>query len=153
MSSAFLTQLFPNEGLRVFVTKELLAYKKKKVDMSILYVLCGPGSNGKSTFLEFVRNLIPCEVVHEAGEEGWNLWEAISNVGDKNIPIFVCVNSMKELDFLDSSDLWDRTHILPMYSEFVARDCVNAKEHRYLADTYMSEKMSSLVEDFLKENA
>lgn len=81
----------------------------------------------------------------------WNLWETISAVGNKKTPIFVCVNSLKELDCLDSADLWDRTHIIPMHSQFVPETQVNTKQHRYPMDVNICHKIPELVQDFLKE--
>lgn len=109
----FLTNIFPNEGLRSFLINELLRHWEGTIPVRKIYILCGNGSNGKTTFQRFVETLIPCKVIYDIGD-GQFLWDALTESANSTEPLFIAVHSLNELDFLDSADLWDYTHIIPM---------------------------------------
>ncbi len=141
----FLTQLFPNEGLRVFMTKELLAPPTNKI-----YILCGNGANGKSTFMKFANEVCICSLASTENLDAF--WKEIKAVNAYR-PIFVHAFNLSELGFLDSSDLWDRVHIIPMTSRFVDASKVNEKTHNYLSDYFIGDNIGKFAKEFLDEHA
>ncbi len=136
----FLAQLFPNEGLRVFVTNQLLAPPTRKI-----YILCGNGANGKSTFMNFAKQVCICST-HTAEDQD-AFWAEIGDNLDR--PIYMHVHNLGELDFLDSSDLWDRVCIIPMTSQFVEADGVDEKSQKYLAIPGLD--ITQFAKEFLDE--
>jgi hypothetical protein len=138
---AFLSQLFPNEGLRTYMTRELLAPSRK------IYVLCGSGSNGKTTFMEFAKKVSDCHII--SMEDNDVPWKDMLAMEEK--PVYLHVNHVDEIRSL-SADMWDRLRIVPMTSRFVERSRVDESAHRYLADSNIHTKLDQLAEEFLEKS-
>ncbi len=147
----FMNTLFPMEALRVFMIKEILKHKMKEINHQKIYILCGSGANGKTTFQKFVKELIPCEVVFELGEEDENFWDAINRTYNTNIPIFLAIYSPKELDVLSSSELWENAHFIPMDSKFKTTKDINPDKLVFHGELFTHAKLKEFAEQFMQD--
>lgn len=149
--SQFMHQLFPMESLRVFMIKEIISHVMREHKHRKIYVLCGAGSNGKTIFQRFVQKLIPCKIVSELGEDDELFWEAVNYTQNTTIPIFLAINSPKELDVLSSSELWEHAHFIPMDSIFRDKGDIDPEKLIYRSDTDIINKLNSFASYFMAE--
>ncbi len=147
----FMNQTFPMEALRVFMIKEILKHKMNQMSHQKIYILCGSGPNGKTTFQKFIKDLIPCEVVYELGENDEYFWDAINRTHNTNTPIFLSIYSPKELDVLSSSELWEHAHFIPMDSTFKRAGYLNPNKLEFRSEEFTDEKFMELREQFMQE--
>lgn len=108
---AFFQTLFPNPALREFVQTEIRSYavmSETPTRSPAVYILVGPSRSGKTTFARFVEACIPS--AFGVGDR-YNLEEALKFGKERNVPVFLEVNCLSQLDCLDS---WDNVHMIPI---------------------------------------
>ncbi len=147
----YMNQLFPMESLRVFMISEIMKHKLSQINHRKIYILCGSGSNGKTTFQKFIKELIPCEVVFEMGEDDENFWDAVNRTHNTNIPIILAIHSPKELDVLSSSELWEHAHFIPMDSKFKYTDTVMPDKLEFHGSPISPSQLKELSKQFMQE--
>ncbi len=158
--SDFTYSIIPNRGLREFVLSRIYAYyiKPKKCSNGSpeIFILYGSGANGKTLFQKFVKEVLKenCEIVvtPELNLSPEALFRYRMEFKDlvkrrDGIPIFIVINSMRELDFLE---YWENTHIIPTTNTFTLDPTrVNLTAHVYPMDVTLSDKLAGFAKEFV----